>query len=483
MRVDEDNFSENNSDIIYDLDKVCSTGGTSTHLLPRDDLSRHEAREKRKSTISVDLRDGTAKHSIHEFKKRKWYYKSYDKDNEFEQSKHFKLCQKEIELTAEHVLIHQAAYHHALSTIRHPFKEAYEAKAQELINSSENYSEVGINFHKNKHSFPDPINESIWWQKKYMQELENTKMFKNMDFQFLKGNFTKTWLNLEEEDPERDIQRRERNLPNEGFFGRERYPDNQESEADVQYRIFRAGYKWPGELPYCPETVFEHREDLKTNFNASRDEANIRKKLIDSLNKKKLSSSGGGLGNPGMISRGTPNIFKSSSSGGVPSSFMGGEQGYPGMISMGTPTFNPSSGGGSGNPGMTSMGTPRVNRSYSSLPNPVISTMPAAPVPNSTYKNLYQNQPNISMPHSKTQQNAFVYQVPELRSVNPESVDIFANQVMALYDSHHECQLRLWVERDPLIYRQLFYNFKVKNVVHNEEEFLLLFGGCKRVRS
>jgi len=275
-RVDEDNFSENNSEIIYDLDKVCSTGGTSTHLQPRDDLSRHDAREKRKSTISVDLRDGTVKHSIHEFKKRKWFYKSYDKDNEFEQSKHFKLCQKEIELTAEHVLIHQAAYHHALSIIRHPFKEAYEAKVQELINSSENYSEVSINFQKDKYSFLDPINESIWWQKKYMQEVENTKMFKNYEFSVYERKF---------------------------------------HEYMAQFRRGR----------------FRERN---------------------------------------------ANNFKSSSSGGVPSSL----------------------GGGSGNPGMISMGTPVVNRFYSSLPNPLISTMTAAPVPNSTYKNLYQNQPNLIMP-------------------------------------------------------------------------------------
>ena len=127
-----------------------TTGGTSTHSQPRDDLSRHDAREKRKSTISEALRDGTLKYSIHEFKKRKWYYQSFDKNNEFEQSKHFKLCQKKIEHTAEHILIHQAAYHHALSIIRQPFRDAYESKVLELINSSENTFEVGINFQKDK---------------------------------------------------------------------------------------------------------------------------------------------------------------------------------------------------------------------------------------------------------------------------------------------------------------------------------------------
>lgn len=82
--------------------------------------------------------------------------------DEFEQSKHFKLCQKEIEFTSEQVLIRQAAYHHALSVIRAIFRDEYNKKVDELLDQSENQSEVKFMFQREKRAFPDPINEAIW---------------------------------------------------------------------------------------------------------------------------------------------------------------------------------------------------------------------------------------------------------------------------------------------------------------------------------
>ena len=100
-------------------DKVRTTDMTSTHLQPRDDLSRDKS-GKRKFTPSLKV---VKQHAIPltSTHRRKWHYKQYSKDNEFEQSKHFKLCQRDIEHEPEQVLIHHAAYQFALTTIREPF--------------------------------------------------------------------------------------------------------------------------------------------------------------------------------------------------------------------------------------------------------------------------------------------------------------------------------------------------------------------------
>ena len=108
-------------------DKVRTTGMTSSHLQPRDELSRDKS-GKRKFTPSLKV---VKQHAIPltSTHRRKWHYKQYSKDNEFEQSKHFKLCQRDIEHEPEQVLIHHAAYQFALTTIREPFRIAYEEKA------------------------------------------------------------------------------------------------------------------------------------------------------------------------------------------------------------------------------------------------------------------------------------------------------------------------------------------------------------------
>ena len=234
-------------------DKVRTTDMTSTHLQPRDDLSRDKS-GKRKFTPSLKV---VKQHAIPlTSTHRKWLYKQFDRDAEFEQSKHFKLCQRDIEHTSEQILIHHAAYQFSLTTIREPFRIAYEEKAKHLLALSK-VPAIASQFQRERRlSYPDPINEAIWWQKKFIQEMENTKLFPQYNFIEQTGNFEKNF----DYDSQNDNPITRRDFPRQGYFGRTRFPENQ---WDPEDEPFRRTYDWP------PDYSFQHRQEIKSYSSSS----------------------------------------------------------------------------------------------------------------------------------------------------------------------------------------------------------------------
>ena len=275
-----------------------------------------------------------------------------------------------------------------------------------------------------KYFFPDPINEAIWWQKKYIQ---NTKLFPQYNFIEQKGNFGKIF----DYDSQNGNPIKRRDFPRQGYFGRTRFPENQ---WDPEDEPFRRTYDWP------PDYSFQHRQEIKSySSSSSANEIYRTRKLIESReNAKRVlnmqsSSSGGDLGvpktnslrkpgNPGTNSLGTPNLQSSSSGGGLGTSKTNSlrRPGTSGTNSLVTPNSfqNSSLGGNSGNSGTNSLGTPRAIHFPNTMLNPLSNTMTQIPVPNYMYKNLNVNGPNTSMPHSVNRPNAYVYQIPVLRSVS-----------------------------------------------------------------
>jgi len=131
-------------------------------------------------------------------------------------------------------------------------------------------------------------------------------MFPFFDFVEIKGNFEKILEYDESLLYKQDDNRKARNMPLDGHFGRVRFPDNQLSVWGKDQ------YVWPGcENNVRVEIPFEHRQDTKTSSSTDR-EAMLRKKIIESREsiKKQISHSSSinhyNSDNSETTSRGTP---------------------------------------------------------------------------------------------------------------------------------------------------------------------------------